>query len=74
MIGGDQPLTHLFTDARRRGARIVPVTGLDRDPAYQEVVRQVHVDDLQGVALRCSLDEIADTDFGDKVSALLAVL
>jgi hypothetical protein len=70
LIGGRHPLIGLFADARARGGRIVPVTALDRDSAYQQAVKDIHAIDEQGACLRCSLDEAASEDFDVNVADL----
>jgi hypothetical protein len=74
LIGGKHPLIGLFADARSRGGQIVPVTALDRDPAYQQAVRQVHAIDERGACLRCTLDDAADDDFDANVAALCTLI
>jgi hypothetical protein len=74
MIGGIHGLTWLLNEARLRAAQIIPVTGLERDTAYQIAVRDAHVADAHGVALRCSLEDATDTDFSKNVAVLLTQL
>jgi hypothetical protein len=63
MPGGGHPLTYLLDSAREDGAQLIPVTGLERDLAHYNAVATAALVDGLGIAVRCSLDEIADPDF-----------
>lgn len=71
MKDGRHFMAYLFDDARGRGLPLIPVTGLDRDDAYQEAVRSIINVDSAGAALRCSLEEALDPDFDPNVRRLL---
>jgi Beta protein len=71
MTGNIHPLTWLLDQVRSNGAILVPVTGLERDAAYQAAVRAGHKLDGAGGALRCSLEEAADPGFADAIETLL---
>ncbi|MBK9009937.1 hypothetical protein [Novosphingobium sp.] len=71
MGDGRHPLTYLFDETRAVGITHVPVTGLDRDVAYQQSVFAIHAIDGRGAGLRCSLGEVLDPDFNNNVYALL---
>ena len=72
--GGVHPLTYLLDGVRAEDGRLIPVTGLERDLAhYNAVAAAALIDDL-GIALRCSLDEIADPDFPTNFTRLAASL
>jgi hypothetical protein len=70
MIGGIHPLLWLMEQVRSEGATLIPVTGFDRDAAYQNAVRTVHSIDMQGAALRCDLEDAGGPDFAGDVEAL----
>lgn len=74
MPGGVHPLTYLLDSARAEGAQLTPVTGLERDPAHYGAVAAAALIDTLGIAVRCSLDEIADPDFPSKFVHLVANL
>jgi hypothetical protein len=74
MKNGEHPMTFIFASVRGDGGRIIPVTGLDRDEAYQGAVKVAAKVDGLGVCLRVGLDEVADETFGERVEALLASL
>lgn len=74
MVGGAHPLTWLMEQVRPNGAHLVPVTTFERDAAYQAAVRAAHAVDQRGAALRCSLEDAADSDFADNVEALIEML
>ncbi|MDR3475884.1 MAG: beta family protein [Devosia sp.] len=63
MPGGAHPLTYLLDSTREDGAQLTPVTGLERDLAHYNAVAAAALIDGLGIAVRCSLDEIADPDF-----------
>lgn len=65
------PLAFVFDEARRNGAALVPVTGLERDGDYQRAVRAINKVDNRGVALRVTLDEVIDPDFGENFEKVL---
>jgi Beta protein len=63
MPSGQHALTYLMDRSRAEGARLTPVTGLERDLAHYNAVAAAVLIDGLGIAVRCSLDEIADPDF-----------
>jgi hypothetical protein len=71
MAGGLHPLTWLRNQVRSQNGTIVPVTGLERDASYQAAIRSADAIDGNSVALRCSLEEAADSDFDGNVESLL---
>jgi hypothetical protein len=71
MPGGVHPLTYLLEGTRADGARLIPVTALERDLAHYNAVAAAVLIDGLGIAVRCSLDEIADPDFSIKLAAVI---
>lgn len=71
---GRHPLSFIFDEARIVGIPLVPLTGLERDAAYQAAVRGIALIDGRGASLRCSLAEVLDPDFDRQVEALLGTL
>lgn len=72
LFSGLHPVTFTFDDLRRNGVIAIPVTGTDRDTAYQNEVTQVHIKDKLGVAIR-----IKESDFDDlqkNIDNLLSIL
>lgn len=74
MKGGVHPMTFIFDSVRGKGGGIIPVTGLERDEAYQDAVGAAAKVDGLGVCLRVNLDEVADEAFEDRIDTLLASL
>jgi hypothetical protein len=75
MASGDHPVKHVLDDARSRGVKAIPVTGIDRDADYQTAVRNVHATDGRGVCIRVLLSDIAeDAEFAAALTTLLATL
>jgi len=72
--GGVHPLTYLLDGSRADGAHLIPVTGLDRDLAHYNAVAAAVLIDGYGIAVRCSLDEIADPDFPTRLNRLMREL
>lgn len=70
MADGRHPLVHLFDECTTLSASLVPVTGLDRDDAYQHAVHEIHTWSGHGAVLRCSLEDAIDPDFDANVYLL----
>lgn len=64
--GGVHPLTYLLNGARGAGCQLVPVTALERDLAHDNAIADAALVDGLGIALRCGLDDIADSEFPAK--------
>ena len=74
MPGGVHPLNYLLDRARLEGCQLIPVTGIERDLAHYNAVAAAALIDGVGIAMRCSLDEIADPDFPTKFASLASSL
>jgi hypothetical protein len=74
MPGGVHPLTFLLDRARTEGGHLTPVTGLERDLAHYNAVAAAIVEDGLGIAVRCSLDEIADPGFSAQFASVVGSL
>jgi hypothetical protein len=57
--GGKHPLVRFFELLRDAGVPAIPTTGLDRDVAHQDAVRQIVDIDKRGVCLRLLRDDLA---------------
>lgn len=62
MKDGRHPLEYLFGEVRSRGGKIIPVTGLSRDDAYQKAVRGVIFSEQSGVCMRLKDEEFENDD------------
>lgn len=51
------PLVHIANDAGAKNLRLVPVTGLTRNPAYQAAVNAIQTADHRGICLRVTIQE-----------------
>ena len=71
---GIHPVKYVFNDLRTVGCSAVPVTGLNRDSAYQQEVKDVLVKDMHGVCLRLSIEEAAKSTFAGEIDSLLSTL
>lgn len=74
MADGRHPLTYLLDSVRLDGAMLTPVTSLGRDLAHYNAVATAVFVDGQGLAVRVSLDDISDPNFGLDLTSLLAEL
>jgi hypothetical protein len=71
MENGKHPVAFVFDDLRKKGVPAVPVTGLDRDVQWQEVVKTIADQDQRGLCLRISLEEAAKPNLGILIGELL---
>ncbi|MDB5709626.1 MAG: hypothetical protein JWL96_1696 [Sphingomonas bacterium] len=74
MADGRHPLRFMFDEAALRGVPAIPVTCMDRYLPYQAAVRDIVRIGGCGVALRCRLDEMLDSDFATRAGAFLTQL
>ncbi|WP_292060120.1 beta family protein [Brevundimonas sp. UBA5936] len=74
MIGGVHPLTYLLDGVRTRGGTVTPVTSPGRDLAHYNAVASALAMDGRGVAVRVSLDDIADPGFPAALMSLVGSL
>lgn len=74
MAGGGHSLTFLLDAVRARKCVVIPVTGPGRDLAHYNALAAGVAIDGQGVAVRVSLDDIADPAFPDTLVTLVASL
>jgi len=70
MANGRHPVQFVFADLRARGCLAVPITGLNRDEAYQRAVAEVISQDRRGFCLRLQLGEVAKPNLKDVLDAL----
>lgn len=64
---GEHPLKYIFNVLRAVGAHAMPVTGLDRDRAYNEAVLSIVKEDNRGACIRVLMedtDNITDLNIG----------
>jgi len=59
LSSGGHHLSGVLADARAVGVRIVPVTGIGRDAAYQKAVKAALVKDKLGICLRLRPEHVA---------------
>jgi len=71
MVDGRHPVRFVFDELRSQGCKAVPVTGLARDPAYQQAVAQVHSKDKRGLCLRVDIAEAAKLSLKSAIDGLL---
>ena len=72
MASGVHPVKYVFDDLRRVGCSAVPVTGIDRDKAYQQEVESILNKDKNGVCLRISIEHAAKDSLRTKLSSSLS--
>jgi len=71
---GIHPVKYVFDDVREAGCSAVPVTGLDRDKAFQQEIREILAKDKRGVCLRLSIEEAAKNTSVGEIGSLLSML
>lgn len=59
MADGSHPVTRVFDELRTRRCPATPVTGIARDPTYQQAISRVISADNSGVCIRVTLAEAA---------------
>jgi hypothetical protein len=57
--GGKHPLSRLFELLRDTAVQAIPTTGLDRDPAYQDAIREIVGIDKRGACVRLLRDDLS---------------
>jgi hypothetical protein len=73
MADGRHPLKFIFDGARAEGVQAIPVTGLNRDTAYQVAVKDAIDSDHRGVCIRLESDDLDDlSTTGSQLDALVA--
>jgi len=71
---GIHPVKYVFDDFRKVGCPATPVTGLDRDSAFQQEIREILAKDKRGVCLRISIEKAAKSESVGKIDSLLSTL
>lgn len=71
MASGEHPLAHVLAEARKAGVVLVPVTGPERSPEYQAVVKAAVAADKRGVCVRLRKNELFKDDLDDMLSSVL---
>jgi len=74
MTKGTHPAKFLFRELRKAGCSAIPVTGLDRDKAYQQAVKIISTKCKSGVCLRISIEEAAKNSFQKDIDYILSEL
>ncbi len=73
MANGTHPLDFVFEDLKNNSCFAIPVTGVDRDKAYQRAVRQAARSDQRGICLRVTIEQAAKRDFKELVATTLSI-
>lgn len=71
---GIHPVSFVFDGLREMKCSAIPVTGLDRDDAYQQEIRKVLTQDKSGVCLRIKIEQAARSSVQEEVESLLTTL
>ncbi len=72
---GSHPLTYLFDHLRTIKVKAIPLTGFDRDEAYNEALSSIIKNDEMGFCVRILADDMVDTDdLSDNLNTLLVDL
>lgn len=68
---GGHLLSRFSDEARKRGIRVIPVTGLIRDGGYQSAALDMAVQDGEGLCLRLGLDELGHAGLAEEIDSLM---
>jgi len=71
---GVHPVKYVFDDLRKVRCSAIPVTGLDRDKAYQQEVRNVLSQNKSGVCIRMKIQQAAKSSVKEEIDSLLSTL
>lgn len=74
MAEGLHPVRFIFDTLRQRHCSVVPVTGIDRDEAYQQQVKAMLSTSESRVCIRLSLEQAARKSIGRHLNSLLLLL
>lgn len=74
LASGNHPVDGLFSQISLAGVKVIPVTGLDRDAAYQAAVATVVARDGRGVCIRVGRDDMLVPTFAQQLDDLLNTL
>jgi hypothetical protein len=71
MASGQHPLAYAMQEARRAEVQLIPATGPERAPQYQETVKAAVAADKLGVCIRLRQKELFDSEMGGRLQAVL---
>ena len=74
MENGLHPVCFVFDGLREMQCSAIPVTGVDRDSAYQEEIKKILNKDNSGVCLRIKIEQAARSSVQEEVDSLLSTL
>lgn len=74
MAGGIHPVRFVFQTLRDRLCSAIPVTGLDKDDAYQQEIRDLLAQNDSRVCLRIKIEQAWKKSFKNDLDALLSTL
>lgn len=74
LANGQHPVTHVSEELRTRKCPAAIVTGLGRDPAYQDATKEVVSKHHSGICIRITLEEAADPTLKTSLDHLLGRL
>lgn len=74
LANNDHPYATLLGHLRQSGVHVIPVTGPDRDAAYDTAVRNAAAEDHQGACIRVGIDQFNFLTDAAAIAALLAAI
>ena len=74
MNDGTHPAEYVFSELRERGCIAIPVSGCERGPGYQSVIRDVAQQDRRGICIRLGIRQAAAGNVQSAVDTLLGQL
>jgi hypothetical protein len=72
MATGIHPVRFVFDKLRERMCSAIPVTGLDRNNAYQQEIKNIAAQDKSGICLRIKIEQAAKGTFKNDLDSLLS--
>jgi len=74
MANRTHPAKFIFYELRNVGCSAIPVTGFDRDEAYQQAIKTILTKDKSGICLRIKIEQAAKSTFKTEIDSLLSIL
>ncbi len=71
MVDDTHPVNYIFSELRKENCQGIATIDLERDPHYQQAIKQAIHKDNRGICLRITLEQAATEDIKEKIRALL---
>jgi len=74
MENEEHPLAFLANDARQKKLKMIPITELDKDGEYQAQIKEINLQDKNGICLRIYKDDFGDANLEDRLNGFMKFL